>query len=454
MSRLSEAKSIDMTQGKPLNTIIPFAVPILVGNIFQQLYTVVDGIVVGKGVSDAAQAAVGATFSITYMMTCVFLGMGLGAAVLVAQFFGARDEGNVRKAIMSMNSFLILISIPLTIFGMLSAGAFLRLLNVQDDLIGLAKTYMMVYYIGMLPQFGYNSNAGVLQGLGDSKSPFKILAASSILHVILDILFVVFIPLGVAGVALATVISQFFSWILSMIYINRKFGHLNCRFFKIEIDKEIFIELMKIGVPAGIQNALYSVGIMVMSPLINGCGTTFIAGYNAAIKVDGMVYMPITSLTTAITTYVGQNIGAGKMDRVKKGIRDMIFLCIALCAVLCAIVIPFRSQLMYMFTDSADVVAAGNAYLVRVIPLYVISALQYLFIGLLRGMGESVLPTIAALVSLWIARVPSAFWLTNHFGPDNMHWCYVIGWIMGLVILVPYYYSGVWKKHLKKNTDQ
>lgn len=444
-----KSDNIDMTRGKPMATIIPFAVPILLGNIFQQLYTVVDGIVVGKNVSDAAQAAVGATFSITYMMTCVFLGMGVGVSVLVGQYFGANDREGMKKSIMTMNSFLILISVPLTVFAIVTAGPFLKLLQVQSDLFGLARRYMFIYYLGMLGQFGYNANAGILQGFGDSRSPLITLAVSSILHVILDIVFVVVVPLGVAGVACSTVISQYFSWIMTIFYIKKKHGDIGCRFLKISMDKTVFKELMRIGLPAGIQNALYSVGIMVMQPLINGCGTTFIAGYNAAVKVDGFVFMPCNSLATAVTTYVAQNIGANQIERVKQGVKDIIKLSVIVCAVCCAVVIPLRSQLMYLFTNSKEVVEAGNAYLLRVIPFYVISALQYTYIGLLRGIGISVVPTAAALVSLWLARVPSAYVLTSYFGADNMHWCYVIGWIMGLVILVPYYHSGAWKKHLK-----
>lgn len=442
-----------MTKGSPMSTIIPFTIPIFIGNVFQQLYTVVDGIVVGKNVSDAAQAAVGATFSITYMITCVFLGIGIGAAVLVAQYCGANDEVGMRKSIMTMNSFLILASIPLTILAILTAGPFLNLLKVQGELYPLAVTYMFIYYLGMLGQFGYNANAGILQGLGDSRSPLIILAASSILHVILDIALVVLVPLGVAGVALSTVISQYFSWFLSIWYIKKQHAELECRFFKIALDGPVFKELMRIGLPAGIQNALYSVGIMVMQPLINGCGTTFIAGYNAAVKVDGFVFIPCNSIATATTTYVAQNVGARAEKHMRDGVKQIILLSMAICAIACVIVIPFRSQLMHMFTNSEEVVLAGNAYLMRVIPFYIISAVQYVYIGLLRGMGISVIPTIAALVSLWAARVPSAYFLTARFGADNMHWCYVIGWIMGLLILIPYYHLGSWKKKVMQKDE-
>lgn len=446
--RKNGTNNIDMTTGSPLPKILLFTFPILLGNIFQQLYTVIDGIVVGKNISDAAQAAVGASFSVTYMITSLFLGIGLGGSVLVSQYFGQNNPQNIYKTICTMNSFLLIISLPLTIFGTLTAGSFLTMLKVPNEYFDLAKAYMCVYYLGLLPQFGYNANAGILQGLGDSRSPLIILALSSVLHIILDYLFVVPIPLGVVGVGLATVLSQLFSWMLSVWYINHKFPEYRFKVFKIVFDKKIFKEILRIGVPTGLQNALYSVGIMVMAPLINQNSTEFVAGYNAAVKVDGFIFMPIQSLATSITTYVGQNIGANKMERVKQGVKSVLLLSIVMCAVLCAVVLPLRSKLMWLFTDSQTVVNEGNEYLIRVVPLYVLSTLQYMYIGLLRGAGEAKITTIAALASLWLARVPSAYFLTKNYGPANMHWCYAIGWVAGLCILVPYYYSGRWKRRI------
>lgn len=451
-SKANPSKTVDMTQGNPIRLIIIFALPILLGNIFQQLYTVVDGIVVGKHVSDQALAAVGVGFPITYMIISIFIGLGVGSSVLVSHYFGEKNIKGISNTIITMNSLLLIVALPITLFGIFTAGPFLKLLNVQPDIFQLARLYMVIYYIGLLPQFGYNINSSIFQGIGDSKTPLIMLGMSSILHIILAYIFVVLFPWGVAGVAWSTVLSQFFSWFLSIWFIKKKYPELDFRVFHIHIDKQCLKETLRIGIPTGIQNALFSVGMMVMQPLINQYGTAYIAGYNAAVKVDGFVFMPVTAITTAITTYVGQNVGAGDFDRVKKGIRATMVVVMGLCLILCAIVIPFRFQLMYLFTDSPEVVARGNAYLVRVIPLYFISTLQYMYIGMLRGLGESLVPTIATLISLWLARVPSAYLLSKYFGGDNMHWCYAIGWVMGLCILIPYYYSGRWKKRINART--
>lgn len=444
----SRSGMIDMTHGNPIPLIIAFSLPILLANVFQQLYTVVDGIVVGKHVSDQALAAVGVGFPITYMLISIFMGLGVGSSVLVSHYFGQKNTKGIGDTITTMNTFLLVVSLPVTLLGIFTAGPFLKLLNVQADIFELAKLYMIIYYIGLLPQFGYNVNSSIFQGIGDSRTPMVMLAASSILHVILAYMFVVFLPWGVAGVAWSTVLSQYFSWFLSIWYIKKRLPQIGFKMFHMHIDKECFKETLRIGIPTGIQNALFSVGMMVMQPLINQYGTAYIAGYNAAIKVDGFVFMPITALTTAITTYVGQNIGARDLERVKRGVRSTMVIVMGLCLILCSIVIPFRAQLMYLFTDNPEVVERGNAYLVRVIPLYFISTLQYMYIGMLRGAGESLVPTISTLISLWLARVPSAYLLSKYLGGDNMHWCYAIGWVMGLCILIPYYYSGRWKKRI------
>ncbi|MDF2673728.1 MAG: hypothetical protein K0R09_1993, partial [Clostridiales bacterium] len=368
---------IDMTRGKPIPLIIAFALPILLGNIFQQLYTVVDGIVVGKHVSDQALAAVGVGYPIIYMLISIFIGLGVGSSVLVSHYLGQKNMKGIGDTITTMNTFLLMVSLPVTLLGIFTAGPFLKLLNVQPDIFDIAKLYMVIYYIGLLPQFGYNINSSIFQGMGDSKTPLIMLAASSILHILLAYLFVVFLPWGVAGVAWSTVLSQFFSWFLSIWYIKKKYPELGFNIFHMHIDKQCFKETMRIGIPTGIQNALFSVGMMVMQPLINQYGTAFIAGYNAAVKVDGFVFMPVTALTSAITTYVGQNIGAGNLDRVNKGVRATMGIVMGLCLIMSAFVIPLRHQLMHLFTDSSEVVAHGNAYLLRVIPLYFISTLQY-----------------------------------------------------------------------------
>lgn len=449
-NKLEKSSTIDMTEGTPIILISKFALPILLANLCQQLYTVVDGIVVGKHVSDKALAAVGVGFPITYMIISIFMGLSVGSSVLVSHHIGRKNMKGVNETISTMNTFILVIFLPITLFGIFTAGPFLKLLNVNNEIFDLAKLYMIIYYIGLLPQLGYNINSSIFRGMGDSRTPLYILAASSALHILLAYIFVIVKPWGVAGVAWSTVLSQYFSWILSIFLIKKKITQVNFKFFHFFVNKECFKEVLRIGIPASIQNALFSIGMMVMQPFINQYGTAYIAGYNAAIRVDGFVFMPISALTMAITTYVGQNIGANDFDRVNRGMRVTMIVVIGLSFILSLVVVLFRYELTYLFTDNHEVVLRSNAYLLRVIPLYFISALQYMYIGILRGAGETVIPTIATLVSLWLARVPSAYLLSKYFGADNMHWCYSIGWVVGLCILIPYYYSGKWKRRFQK----
>ncbi len=434
-----------MTQGASLPLILRFSVPILLGNIFQQLYTVVDGIVVGKSISDNALAAVGVSFPITYMLISILMGIGMGTSILISQFYGNKDMVNLHRTIRTGHAMIFKTFLPLTLFGIMTAGFFLNLLQTQAEIFDDAKLYLVIYYTGLLAQFGYVLASGILQAIGNSRTPLLVLISSSILHIILAILFVPVLRWGIAGIALSTVVSQYFSWLLCLWFLNRELpGALSFR--KEDDPAESSVkEILRLGLPISIQNVLYSFGMMVMQPLINGYGVIFVAGYNAAIRVDGFVFMPVTSIASAVTTYVGQNTGAGKTERLKEGIRSTITLGMIISLVLAAIVIPLRSPLMSLFSNDPAVIDAGNAYLVRVIPLYFISTLQYLYMGILRGSGISLMPTVAALVSLWAARVPSAYLLSQYFGSDNMHWCYPIGWLMGLAVLIPYYYRGSWK---------
>ena len=368
--------------------------------------------------------------------------------MLVSQHYGSGDQEEIRRTLTTMNTFTLLISVPITLLGILTIDPLLRLLNTGADIFSDARLYMSIYYIGLLPQFGYNVNANVLQGIGDSRTPLYILIASSVLHIVLAVLLVSVFPFGVAGVAWSTVLAQAFSYGLSVYLIRHNYPEIGTAFRKLKMNKDSFVKSLRVGLPIGLQNALFSLGMMVMQPLINSFGAAYIAGYNAAVKVDGFVFIPITSFAVAVTTFTGQNIGARQQERVMQGARKSLWFSLVMTIALCAVVVPLRTPLMRMFTSDQAVIDAGNAYLVRVIPLYFISTLQYVYIAVLRGAGQTLIPTIATMISLWLARVPAAYLFTRWLGPYDMHWCYAAGWVLGLMIIIPYYYRGKWKRGL------
>lgn len=441
----SKKLSVDMTQGSPAKIIFLFALPLLAGNLLQQLYNMVDSVVVGNFVGDAALAAVGTGFPVFFLMISLFMGIGLGATVMISQYFGAKDMERVQKTIATIYTATIYAALPLTMIGILVAGPILRLMGVPQDVFPLAKQYVTVIFAGIVATLGYNINSGIMRGLGDSKTPLLFLTIACILNIVLDLLFVIVFHWGVIGVALATIIGQFCSWIFGLGYINKKYPELRVDIRKREFDKELFVQALKLGIPSGLQQALFSIGVMVLQKLINGYETSFIAGFQGANKLDTFGFMPVQSFAAAVTTYVGQNIGAGKMNRVKKGLWTAIAMSCAVNIVVAILFVPLGPICMRMFSQDPAVIAAGCAYLDRIMPYYVLFSFMFILNSVIRGAGESIVPMLTTLVSLWLVRVPAAYYLAAHYGRDNIFYCYLIGWIAGLLLTGAYYLSGRWK---------
>ncbi len=435
----------DMTVGSPAKHIVQFAIPLLIGNLFQQLYNMVDSIVVGRFVGKTALAGVGTAFPVVFMLSSLFMGIGIGAMVMISQYYGAGDEKRVKATVDTLYTGLIVGVVPLTVFGLLISGPILHLLNVPPDAFEESCIYMMIIFGGLVGSLGYNANAGILQGLGDSRTPLLFLVIACGLNIVLDLFFVLVIPLGVAGVAIATVIAQLFSWLFGIYYINKKYPALHISPFCFRFDKALFLKTVKLGIPAGIQQALFSIGVMALQRLVNSYGSDFMAGYNGANKLDTFAFMPIQSFATAATTFVGQNIGAKKPERVRHGtVAALVLSCSA--SILAALVLlPCGEVLMRMFSTEQTVIDAGMAYLTRIMPFYAMLAVTFVLNSVMRGAGEMMIPLISSILSLWLARVPAAYFLAANFGAPNMHYCFAIGWVLGLAITVPYYFLGKWK---------
>lgn len=441
----NDIKMKNMTEGNPLRLIFAFAVPMLIGNVFQQLYNMVDSIVVGKYVSKIALAAVGTGFPIIFMTASLFIGIGLGATILISQFYGAGDIENVKKTSQTIYTAMIVGSIPLTVIGIFLSMPILKLINVPDDVLPMANQYMVIIFFGFIGSIGFNVNSGILQGLGDSKSSLLFLAVACIMNIILDLAFVLIYNLGVAGVAYATIIAQFFSWFFGIIYMRKKYEFLCFPILKFKFDKLLFGKILKLGIPSAIQQALFSIGIMSLQSLVNGYGSDFMAGFNAANKIDTFAFMPIQSFANAVTTYVGQNIGAGRMDRVHKGTVSTIAISIVFSVATAAFIIPFGPAMMRMFNPDPVVVESGMVYLKTVVPFLSILSLTFTLNSVMRGAGEAIIPMLGSIISLWVGRVPSAYLLAKYAGRDYIFYSYTIGWILWLFIAVPYYFSGRWK---------
>ncbi|XOQ48646.1 MAG: Multidrug resistance protein MdtK [Eubacteriales bacterium] len=445
MKKLSGAT--DMTFGNPYKLLFAFSIPLLLGNVFEQLYNMVDSIVVGNFVGEKALAAVGTGFPIIFMLSSLFIGLGIGSTIMISQYYGAKDFENIQNTINTIYIAMMVGTIPLTIMGILFSEPLLRLMKVPDDgTLAMAKVYLVVIFAGIIGNLGYNINAGILQGLGDSRTSLLFLLVATIINIVLDLLFTVAFGWGVFGVAFATIIAQFCSWVFGITFINRHFSFIHIQPLKHKFHKELFQKAIKLGIPSGIQQALFSIGIMVMQTLVNSYGSAFMAGFNGANKIDTFAFMPILSFSTAVTTYVGQNIGASKLERVKSGTKAGLVLAVGSSIVISAIVYPLSASIMRMFNPNPEVISAGVAYLHCVLPFFFVLAILFVLNAVLRGAGEMVVPMISTFVSLWFVRVPAAYLIADHFGKEQIYFSYAIGWAAGVLISYPYYRFGKWKK--------
>lgn len=438
-----------MIEGNPFKLILAFAIPMLIGNVLQQLYNMVDSIVVGNYVGKIALAAVGTGFPIIFLMASLFIGIGIGATILISQYIGAGDMEGVKKTSQTIYTAMILGSIPISIIGIFFCEPILLLINTPADVMPMAKQYMVIIFAGMIGSFGYNINAGILQGFGDSKSSLLFLAIATLINIVLDLLFVVVFNWDVPGVAIATIAAQTFSWIFGIVYMKRKYEILNFSITKFYFNKEIFKKILKLGLPTGIQQALFSVGIMSLQSLVNSYGSDFMAGFNAANKIDTFAFMPIQSFANAVTTFTGQNIGAGRLDRVQQGTMAAIIMSLIIC-ILALIIIPLGPSILKMFNSDPAVIDAGMIYLSNVMPLIIILSIVFTLNSVIRGAGESVIPMIGSLASIWLGRIPAAYYIAANIGKEYLFYSYGVGWILWLFISGPYYLSGKWKTKSQK----
>jgi putative MATE family efflux protein len=443
---MSDRAALNMMEGSPYRLLVRFSIPMLLGNLLQQLYNMVDSAVVGRFVGTEALAAVGTTFPIVFMIISLFIGLGMGASVIIAQYFGAGDLDGVRRTVDTLYVAMFVMAVVIGGIGLLVSRPILLLIQTPPDTIDLATTYMQITFVGTLAVFGFNVNGGILQGLGDSRSPLIYVGIATAINIVLDLLFVVVFGWGVAGVAWATVIAQGFSFVYGILHINKVNPHININLKNLVFDRRLLSDSLRIGLPVSVQNMSFAIGAIVLQALINSFQSDFMAGYNAANKIDAFAFLPMMTFSNAITTYVGQNVGAGRWDRVKSGIHATLKLSVGLSLVICVLLLLFSGTLLELFTTSPAVIEAGQVYLVTVVPFYFLLAILFVLNGAMRGAGSTFIPLIATLLSLWLVRVPFAYLFVHWFGRDTMFFSYGAGWLVGLLAVLPFYLSGRWKK--------
>lgn len=437
----------DMTVGKESKLILRFALPMLAGNIFQQLYNVVDSVIVGNFIGKEALAAVGASFPVIFVLISMIIGFAMGISIIISQYFGAKDLDKVGRAIDTMFISLFFASIVTTVVGIIFSEDIFRLLNLPEEIMPQALAYLKVYLLGMVGFFGFNGISAILRGLGDSITPLVFMIISTVMNILLDILFVVKFHMGVEGVAWATIISQGGAFISAIFWLNKNHKLIKISIFKLVFDREIFKLGNKIGLPSGFQHTLVAIGMMAIMGIVNSFGTDVIAAFSAASRLDAIAVIPAMILSQALATFVGQNLGAQKPERVRSGLFATIKITIVVTIITTAIVVFFGSFFMRAFTDDVEVIRIGNRYLTIVSLFYIIFAMMFMFTGVMRGAGDTIVPMILTLISLWLVRIPIAWYLSNRMGSEEgIWWSFPIGWAVGLVLSWAYYSTGRWKK--------
>ena len=443
----------DMTTGKPVTNLIEFSIPLLIGNLAQQLYNTVDSIVVGKYIGDTALAAVGASGPLLNLLLVLFVGVSTGASILASQYFGAKDKKMVSKTVGNTIVLAVIVALTITVLGLILTRSFMTMLGTPEDIFEMSCTYLNIIFIGMLGNVFYNIMSGILRGLGDSVVPLMFLLVACGVNIVLDLLFVAVFQWGVAGVAWATIIAQAISAICCVYRILRMHDVLIIDREALKLDGKLCSTLIKLGLPSGVTQAIFSMATLIVQSLTNSFGSTVIACNVIVMRVDGFAMMPNFSFGMAMTTFVGQNVGARRMDRVEKGIKDGMKLGLTVSVVLVGAILLFGKYLMAMFTSTPEVIDLSMRMMRTVALGYVAMAVTQILSGAMRGAGDTVTPMWISIVNTVIVRAPLAYLLVglsrtpeNPVGePLMLFISLLVAWLVGAALTFIMYLKGGWK---------
>ncbi|TVR74146.1 MAG: MATE family efflux transporter [Marinilabiliales bacterium] len=435
----------DLTTGKEGKLILRFAIPLFIGNIFQQLYNIVDSLVVGNFLGKDALAAVGASFPVIFALISLIIGVATGATIIIAQYFGAKEYEKVKRAIDTMYIFMFIAALIVSVAGIYFTEDIFRLLQLPEEIMPMARDYLRVYMAGMIVFFGFNGTSAILRGLGDSKTPLYFLIISSVVNIILDLLFILVFGWGVAAVAWATIIAQGGAFVTAIIYLNRTHLIMKFSFTGWVFDRNIFYNSIRIGVPSGLQHTFVALGMMALMGIVNTFGTDVIAAYSVAQRIDSLAAMVAMNFGMAVTSFTGQNIGANRYDRVKRGFMSTLSIGSLITVMVTILVLLWGKQIMGFFTPDQEVVNYGTTYLNIVSPFYITFTVMFIVGGVMRGAGDTLVPMFLTLFSLWVIRIPLAFILSPAMGETGIWWAIPIGWISGTILSYGYYLTGRWK---------
>ncbi len=450
MLRTTSKKTRKMTEENPLTVVFFFAIPMILSNLFQQFYNVIDTIIVGKQLGTDALAAVGSASSITAVFVQLATGLALGGSIVITQYFGAGKEEKIRQCTTTSVTFLAGVALVSTVFIWIMAKPLLLLVNTPEDIIPMGVSYLRLYFLGCVPIFVYNALNGVYVALGDSKTPLRFLIISSVINVILDLFFIIVWKLGVGGAALATAIAQAVAAFMAIKDVPKLLTEFASNKELPFFDKKLLATMMKFALPSALQQSIVSVGSVVVQATINSFGEAVIAGSAAASKVVNLATAIPINYGNALSGYVGQNIGAGKQERIWPGLRASILCCGGISLVMTAIFEMFPEMIISLFIQEGEadliaVMAVGTEY-IRVIGAFLVVFSTFMLMkAVFKGSGDMGWFVLVTLLSFFV-RLVLTVGFAGVFGVDIIWWSFCAGWVIALIVTVIRYVQGGWRK--------
>ena len=439
-----------MTEGSILKTILVFSIPLILGNLLQQMYNTVDSIIVGNYVGKNALAAVGSSSPLIFLLIAFGQGISVGSGVIVSQAIGANNKKDIQLSVHTSLAISVILGVILSILGFIFTPQLLKIMNTPAEVMVESVKYLRLYSIGLVFNIIYNMEAGILNSVGNSKRSLLYLGIASSINIVLDLIFIRGLGWGVEGAAIATNISQAIAFIITLVYLMRVNANYKVTLSKIKMHKSVAKRLIKVGLPTGIQNMMISLSNVLIQSSINVFGPIAMAGFSAYLKIDGFNILPVLSFSMASTTFTGQNYGAGKMDRVKKGMWLTLVMSIIYTILTGVLLLEFDNQVIRLFSQEKDVIEAGVRAMKYFCPFYMLLGILHSLAGTVRGLGKTVPPMIIIFISLCLFRVICILYVIPMTSIDYVYVLYPISWLIGAILMVAYFIKS--KPFRKKNT--
>lgn len=436
----------DLTQGPVGSTILRFAWPLLIGNLLQQLYNFADSVIVGRFLGKEALAAVSASFFIYYFIISFVIGIGSGTSIVVSQYFGARQFEKVQQAFSSFFIAMLIVGIAMSIAGIIFAEPLFRLLRTPEEVIPDAVCYFRIYIGGTFLFVTFNSVISILRGVGESLRPMLFILFSTLLNILLDLVFILVFDWGIEGAARATVAAQGIGMCVALYYINERHPLFSIRKKDLLFNRKLFFQILRIGLPTSVQQCAIALGLMALLGIVNQFGTDTLTAYGAAGKIDTIITQAILTLSGALSTFCGQNIGAQKTLRVQQGVRFSLKINFLFGILMFLAVYFFGDWMMRAFTTDEQVIQIGHDYLLITGSFFFIHGALNVFNGALRGAGDTFFTMLVSLLCLWLVRIPLAYQFSEWFGKNGIWWAINASIGIGFLITWGYYKRGKWKK--------